>query len=72
MKVENVILQEDLLEFSTKEDVKVEFNRGYQLFWLQAEIPEKYPGLWKIAIKVLIAFSWSYLGKKVIFSLQAF
>ncbi|GBP70756.1 SCAN domain-containing protein 3 [Eumeta japonica] len=44
-EVENVILQEELLELSTNEELKVTFKRGYQKFWLQEEIPEKYPGL---------------------------
>ncbi|GBP47540.1 hypothetical protein EVAR_40096_1 [Eumeta japonica] len=41
-EVENVILQEELLDLSTNEELKVTFKRGYQKFWLQAEIPEKY------------------------------
>ncbi|CAH1111815.1 unnamed protein product [Psylliodes chrysocephalus] len=50
-EVENVILQEELLELSTNEELKVKFKRGYQKFWLQAEIPEKYPGLCGIVQK---------------------
>jgi len=42
----------------------VKFKRGYQTFWLQAEIPEKYPGLWGIARKLLVAFPSSYLVEK--------
>lgn len=42
-EVENVILQEELLELSTNEELKVKFKRGYQTFWLQAEIPENIP-----------------------------
>ncbi|GBM84425.1 hypothetical protein AVEN_171289-1 [Araneus ventricosus] len=52
----NVVLQEELLELSTNEELKVKFKKGYHIFWLQAEIPEKYPGLWEIARKFLIAF----------------
>lgn len=63
-EVENVILQDELLELSTNEELKVKFKRGYQTFWLQAEIPEKYPGLWRIARKLLIAFPSSYLVEK--------
>lgn len=63
-EVENVILQEELLELSTNEELKVTFKRGYQKFWLQAEIPEKYPGLWGIVQKLLIAFPSSYLVEK--------
>ncbi|GBP37294.1 SCAN domain-containing protein 3 [Eumeta japonica] len=62
-EVENVILQEELLELSINE-LKVTFKRGYQIFWLQAGIPEKYPGLWGIVQKLLIAFPSSYLVEK--------
>ncbi|KAM3965945.1 uncharacterized protein ACR2FA_012796 [Aphomia sociella] len=44
-ELENVILQEELRELSTNEELKAKFNRGYQTFWLQAEIPENYLGL---------------------------
>lgn len=63
-EVANVVLQEELLELSTNEELKVKFKKGYQTFWLQAEIPEKYPGLWEIARKLLIAFPSSYLVEK--------
>ncbi|GBP82476.1 Zinc finger BED domain-containing protein 5 [Eumeta japonica] len=48
MEVENVILQKELLELSTNEELKMTLKRGYQKFWLLAEIPEKYPGLWEL------------------------
>ncbi|GBP70500.1 hypothetical protein EVAR_56167_1 [Eumeta japonica] len=41
-EVENVMLQEELLELSTNEKLKVTFKRGYQKFWLRAEIPENH------------------------------
>ncbi|XP_026331329.1 SCAN domain-containing protein 3-like [Hyposmocoma kahamanoa] len=63
-EVANVALQEELLEISTNEELKVKFRKGYQTFWLQAEIPEKYPGLWEIAKKFLIAFPSSYLVER--------
>ncbi|GBP16882.1 SCAN domain-containing protein 3 [Eumeta japonica] len=63
-EVENVILQEELLELSTNEELKVTFKRGYQKFWLQPEIPEKYPGLWGIVQKLLITYLSSYLVEK--------
>ncbi|GBP22824.1 hypothetical protein EVAR_17178_1 [Eumeta japonica] len=55
-EVENVILKEELLELSTDEELKVTFKTGYQKFWLQAEISEKYSGLWGIVEKLQIAF----------------
>ncbi|GBN04485.1 hypothetical protein AVEN_112733-1 [Araneus ventricosus] len=60
----NVVLQEELLELSTNEELKAKFKKGYQTFWLQAEIPEKYPGLWEIAKKFLIALPSSYLVER--------
>ncbi|GBP21522.1 SCAN domain-containing protein 3 [Eumeta japonica] len=63
-EVANVVLQEELLELSTNEELKVKFRKGYQTFWLQAEIPEKYPGLWEIARKFLIAFPSSFLVER--------
>ncbi|KAH1009085.1 hypothetical protein HUJ04_001503 [Dendroctonus ponderosae] len=56
----NVVLQEELRELSTNEELKVKLKKGYQTFWLQAEISEKYPGLWEIVRK----FSSSYLVER--------
>ncbi|CAH2005810.1 unnamed protein product [Acanthoscelides obtectus] len=43
----NVIIQEELTELSTNEELKVQFKNGYQQFWLQNNIPV----LWNIARK---------------------
>ncbi|KAK5644651.1 hypothetical protein RI129_005951 [Pyrocoelia pectoralis] len=51
MEVANMVLQEELIEPSTNEELKVIFKKGYQTFWLQAEIPEKCPWLWEITRK---------------------
>ncbi|GBP03141.1 SCAN domain-containing protein 3 [Eumeta japonica] len=63
-EVENLILQEELLELSTYEELKVTLKRGYRKFWLQAEIPQKYPGLWRFVQKLLIAFPSSHPVEK--------
>ncbi|CAH2014383.1 unnamed protein product [Acanthoscelides obtectus] len=47
----NVIIQEELTEPSTNEELKVQFKNGYQQFWLQNNIPVTYPVLWNIARK---------------------
>ncbi|CAH1977652.1 unnamed protein product [Acanthoscelides obtectus] len=39
----NVIIQEELTELSTNEELKVQFRNGYQQFWLQNNIPVTYP-----------------------------
>lgn len=43
----------------------MKFKRGYKTFGLQAKIPEKNPGLWGMARKLLIAFPSLYLVVKV-------
>ncbi|CAH1995886.1 unnamed protein product [Acanthoscelides obtectus] len=39
----NVIIQEELTEISTNGELKVQFKKGYQQFWLQNNIPVTYP-----------------------------
>ncbi|CAH1979784.1 unnamed protein product [Acanthoscelides obtectus] len=39
----NVIIQEELTELSTNEELKDQFKNGYQQFWLQNNIPVTYP-----------------------------
>nr|CAI5864703.1 unnamed protein product [Callosobruchus analis] len=41
-EVETVIFQEQLLDLSNNEDLKVIFKSGYQKLWLQAEISEEF------------------------------
>ena len=60
----DVQLQEELLGISTNEELKVQFKKGYQHFWLQKDIPGNYPISWHIARKFLIAFPSSYLVER--------
>ncbi|CAH2015263.1 unnamed protein product, partial [Acanthoscelides obtectus] len=60
----NVIIQEELTELSTNEELKVQFKNGYQQFWLQNNISVTYPVLWNIARKCLISFPSSYLVER--------
>ncbi|CAH2005203.1 unnamed protein product [Acanthoscelides obtectus] len=39
----NVIIQEELTELSTNEELEVQFKNGYHQFWLQNNIPVTYP-----------------------------
>ncbi|XP_039309107.1 protein ZBED8-like [Solenopsis invicta] len=57
-------LEEELIELTTNEEIKIKFKNGYQDFWLQKPIPQLYPGLWSIVQKFLIAFSSSYLCER--------
>ncbi|XP_056636253.1 SCAN domain-containing protein 3-like [Diorhabda sublineata] len=60
----DISLQEELIGISTNEELKVEFIKGYQQFWLQKDIPATYPGVWNIMRKFLIAFPSSYLVER--------
>ncbi|CAH1957310.1 unnamed protein product [Acanthoscelides obtectus] len=60
----NVIIQEELTELSTNEELKVQFKNGYQQFWLQNNIPVTYTVLWNIARKFLISVPSSYLVER--------
>ncbi|CAH2001232.1 unnamed protein product [Acanthoscelides obtectus] len=60
----NVIIQEELTELSTNEELKVQFKNGYQQFWLQNNIHVTYPVLWNIATKFLNSFPSSYLVER--------
>lgn len=57
-------LEEELLELSTNEELKVKLKHGYQEFWLQKSIPVLYPRLWAIVQKLLIAFPSSYMAER--------
>ncbi|CAH1965963.1 unnamed protein product [Acanthoscelides obtectus] len=59
-----VIIQEELTELSTNEELKVQFKNGYQQFWLQNNIPVTYPVLWIITRKFLISFPSSNLVER--------
>ncbi|CAH2000772.1 unnamed protein product [Acanthoscelides obtectus] len=41
----NVIIQEELTELSTNEELQVQFKSRYQQFWLQNNIPVTYPNV---------------------------
>ncbi|GBP62116.1 hypothetical protein EVAR_46085_1 [Eumeta japonica] len=41
-------LEEELIELTTNEEIKIKYKNDYQQFWLQKSIPQWYPGLWSI------------------------
>lgn len=57
-------LQEELIEITTNEELKIKFKGGSQQFWLQKQIPTLYPQFWAIVQKFLIPFSTSYLVER--------
>jgi hypothetical protein len=58
-------LQEELIELSTNEELKLKLKNGYQEFWLQRQIPvlQVYPALWAASKNFFIAFP-SYLAER--------
>ncbi|KAG0438169.1 SCAN domain-containing protein 3 [Dictyocoela muelleri] len=57
-------LQEELMDIRNDYELKYKFKNGYQQFWLQKKISEKYPGVWKIVEKLILAFPSSYLVER--------
>jgi hypothetical protein len=57
-------LQEELLELSTNEELKLKLKNRYQEFWLQRKILVLYPALWAASKKFFSAFLSSYLLTK--------
>ncbi|XP_075213736.1 protein FAM200A-like [Lycorma delicatula] len=57
-------LEEELIELTTNEEIKIKYKNGYQQFWLQKSIPQLYPGLLSIVERFLKAFPSSYLCER--------
>ncbi|KRZ16569.1 SCAN domain-containing protein 3 [Trichinella zimbabwensis] len=57
-------LEEELIELQTNEELKPKFKNGYHFFWLQKQISDLYPGLWRMVRKFLLAFPSSYLVER--------
>jgi hypothetical protein len=57
-------LQEELIELSTNEELKLKLKNGCQEFWLQRQIPVLYPALWAASKKFFFAFLSSYLAER--------
>lgn len=62
--IDSAKLEEELIEVTTNEELKLKFKEGYQVFWLQKQIPILYPGLWAVVQTFLIAFPSSYLVER--------
>ncbi|KRY08758.1 SCAN domain-containing protein 3 [Trichinella patagoniensis] len=57
-------LEEELIDLQTNEELKPKFKNGYHSFWLQKQISDLYPGLWRMVRKFLLAFPSSYLVER--------
>ncbi|KRZ47858.1 hypothetical protein T02_1389 [Trichinella nativa] len=56
-------LEEELIDLQANEELKTKFKNGYHFFWLQKQISDLYPGLWRIVRKFLLAFLSSRLDE---------
>ena len=54
-------LEEELIELQNDIELKPKFKHSYQEFWLQKNISVRYPALWAVVQKLLVAFPTSYL-----------
>ncbi|KRZ47933.1 SCAN domain-containing protein 3 [Trichinella nativa] len=57
-------LKEELIDLQTNEELKPKFKNGYHSFWLQKQISNLYPGLWRMVRKFLLAFPSPYLVER--------
>ncbi|KRY49474.1 Transcription and mRNA export factor ENY2 [Trichinella britovi] len=41
-------LEEELIDLQTNKELNLKFKNGYHSFWLQKQISDLYPGLWRM------------------------
>lgn len=58
------VVEEQLIELQNDIELKPKFKKSYQEFWLQKEISDRYPALWTVVKKLLVAFPTSYLVER--------
>jgi hypothetical protein len=52
------------MELQNDFELKPKFKKSYQEFWLQKEIPDRYPAVWREIKKLLISFPTAYLVER--------
>ncbi|KRX16038.1 NAD(P)H-hydrate epimerase [Trichinella nelsoni] len=57
-------LEEELIYLQTNKEIKPKFKNRYHSFWLQKQIFDLYPGLWRMVRRFLLAFPSSYLVER--------
>ena len=57
-------MEEELISLQNDLELKPRFKKSDQYFWLQKEISERYPALWKKVKMLVIAFPTSYLVER--------
>lgn len=60
----NLVIQEDLIAVKNDFELKPLFKKSYADFWLQKEIPERYPNLWEAIKLYFLAFPSSYMAER--------
>lgn len=60
----NIDVHEELIALKNDFELKPLFKQSYQQFWLQKEIPERYPKLWEAIKLYFIAFPTSYMAER--------
>lgn len=60
------VMEEELIELQNDVELKSNFKckKSYQEFWLQKDISTRYPALWSVVKKLLVAFPTSYLAER--------
>ena len=64
MNETDIEIQEELIALKNDFELKPLFKQSYQQFWLQKEIPERYPKLWEEVKIYFIAFPTTYLAEQ--------
>ena len=57
-------MEEELIPLQNDVELKPRFKKSYQDFWLQKEISERYPALWKKVKMLVMAFPTSCLVER--------
>ena len=60
----NLVIQEELIGVKNDFELKPLFKKTYADFWLQKEIPERYPNLWEAIKLYFLAFPSSYMAER--------
>jgi hypothetical protein len=58
------IVEEELIQLRNDIELKPEFKKCYQDFWLQKKLCDRYPALWTVIGKLLLAFPTPYLVER--------
>ncbi|KRY23859.1 SCAN domain-containing protein 3 [Trichinella patagoniensis] len=57
-------LKKGLIDLQTNEELKPKFKNGHHSLWLQKQVSDLYPGLWRMIRKFPLAFPSSYLVER--------